>query len=308
MGRTLLLVVLLLGLGPGTTRSQPSPPDTVRCYDLTLRPWRGRGTVGADSLLYAPPSRIRLDTTLRAEYDSLVYRLGEPPGALPSIHEIAFWRTWASGDSLLLSWSTGTAGLSARLGIARGGWNDTLRGQAKTFIDVGGAPRYTADLTAAPVPCDSPWPPEHHNQRPVPSGVALASGDSVRLGEPLDAVSGTEPVENRTKKYLRRPLATPFSGASDVELLPDRNGDVALIRFQLSGLADFEALVDTLAAMHGAPTHRSTHSLSGLRTTLVSWANRTVKLSVHRACPPDRACDVSALLARQRYRIPDTPP
>jgi hypothetical protein len=251
---------------------------------------------------------VRLDTTRHAVYDSMGYQLGEPPGALSSIHEFAFWRTQASGDTLLLSWSTGTAGLSARLGIAQGRWNDTLRGYAKTFTDVDAAPRYTADITAAPVSCDRSLPPGHHTRQPVPDGVALANGDSLRLGAPLSDVSGIEPVENRRMKHLRRPLGAPFTGVSDIELLPDRNGDMVIIRFQLPASADFAALVDTLTAMHGPPTHRSTHELSGLRTTLVSWADRTAKLSVHRACPPGEACDASALLACQRVRIPNTPP
>ena len=306
MRRLLLLGALLFGLS-GMADAQPlASPDSVRCYDLTLSPWRGSGEDGADPLFYAPPPRVQLDTTRRAEFDLPVYQLNEPSGALPSVHKFASWQRVASGDTLVLRWSTGTAGLSAHLRVPKPGSGDTLRGRARTFIDIGGAPRYTADVTAVPVVCDSPLPLGHHAQRSLPSGVALARGDSVQLGAPLADVPGTESVAGRFKRYLRRPLAAPLDGARDVELLPDRDGRIAIIRFQWGEATDFEALVDTFTTLHGPPVHRSTHTLNDLRTTLVLWQNRSVKLSVHRSCSSDGACDISGLLARQRYRIPRT--
>ena len=304
IARLVLLAALFCSLGTRPVDAQNvTPPDRVQCYDLALSPWQGPDDSEPYALLYAPPPRIRLDTT-RADDNSSGYRLSEPPGALPSVHEFRSWRRAASGDALMLGWSTGTAGLSARLDMTERGWNDTLRGRAKTFVDVGGAPRYTADITAVPVDCDSPLPPVHRSQRSIPIGVALVGGDSVTLGAPLADVPGTEPVANRYMKRLRRALDAPFRGASDIELLPDRDGDIAIIRFQLPEETDFEALVDTLTALHGPPTDRTINQHGGLRTHDVLWQNRTVKLGIHRACSLDGPCDISVVLARQRYRTP----
>ena len=306
MLRRFLFLVLLLGLH-ATTAAQPrSSSNPAQCYDLRLGPWRGPGAIGSDSLRYAPPSRVQLDTT-QADLDARWQKLRVPPRALPSVHEFATWRRSPTGDTLRLTWSTGTAGLSAQLYATDRGLDDTLQGRAKTFVDIDSAPRYTADLTAIPVDCDSPPPRTRADQRSLPTGVALADGDSVRLWTPLADVPDTDSITGKRMQHLRRQLAPPFTTAHDIDLLPDAEGRIAIIRFQLADTTDFEALISALTRAHGAPTHPSSTQHHGdLRTNLVTWANRTVRWGVHRTCRPQGTCSVGVLLVRQQYLI-ETP-
>ena len=84
-------------------------------------------------------------------------------------------------DSLRLSFSTGYAGVVARLqATGEAAWTGLVR----TFDDYTGL-RWSRRVDLAPVPCDAPPPVPSSVMRPVPRTVQLVGGATIALGEPL---------------------------------------------------------------------------------------------------------------------------
>jgi hypothetical protein len=108
--------LILLASSALTLPARADAQDTLalRCLDLSLTPWSGEREV-ADSLSFAPPPRVLLDTVPDDGPVPQWQRLREAQGSLPSIHRFAGLRRSADGDTLRLGWSTGFAGLTAVL-------------------------------------------------------------------------------------------------------------------------------------------------------------------------------------------------
>ncbi len=291
--RGLLLALLpVLGVAPAAAQA---PPDELRCLDLSVGPWSGGAGLGADSIYLRPPPRVRLLPRPDA-VDGPALLVREVEGSVPSVHEYSGWRLSPARDTLHLGWSTGFSGFDGAL-LREG---EGYRGRVETFTDFVGQPSESAELAAVPVDCAAPLPPGAAALRPIPRGIRLQSGDSVRLGMPLAAVEEVAPRPGYRMVYLLAPLAALFAGAADVELLPDRPGAVAIIRFALPPGADFDALVRTLAEEYGPPVSRAPHPSTAAPGETAAWSNRESNFVLSRYRQPDGTDVVRALLSLHR--------
>ena len=172
----------------------------------------------------------------------------------------------------------------------------------ESFTDVVGEPPDSAVLTAVPVDCGAALPPEAATLRRIPRGVRLQSGDSVRLGMPLAAVEEVEPRPGYRMVRLRAPLASPFAGATDVELLPGGGGALAILRFALPPGTDFEALVREIAEEYGPPVSRGPHPPRATPGETATWANRESMFVLSRYLLPDGMVQMRVLMSLHRQR------
>jgi hypothetical protein len=270
----------------------------VRCFDLALGQWETAVSPARDSLLFSPPPRILLDTVVvQRGPHAAGYLLREAPGSLPSVHRLSYWQT--SRDSVELVWSTGFAGLSARLHAGR----DTLRGVARTFAEPGGSPQTETVVLATRVDCDDPPVFDLRAQRRIPLGVRLASGDSVKLGQHVQELESLELESSRGAARLEAPLARPFTAARDVQLLPDEHGRIEFLRFVLPPGSEWERVLRAVAAQYGPPTSRSSARMEDLETETVDWFNRTAVFSMHRSRSPGEPWHTSVVISTHRFRL-----
>lgn len=261
-----ILSAPLLGIAPLVLRAQTGEGEG--CYDLDIGEWSR--SVGHDTLSYSPPPRIRLDT-LSAEHvpaQELWYRVVPAPRSPPSIHRFAAWRP-VGVDTVVIGWSTGFGGLSARL-VRR---DDVLRGLARTYTDVVPHEPHTAEMVARPVDCGAPIPPEHASWRRFPQRVALETGDTLALGErlPRDDLA-LEHYRSNTYWVRHRPVGI-FSGATHARLGMDREGIVRKIEVFFDPEADFHALERRLADALGPPVSRQASD----ERVSVYWSGREEK-------------------------------
>lgn len=139
--RLSLLPVLVL-LPAALAAQQPgrgAPAAVAGCYTLTPGPWAPALPAAA---AYTLPARVVLDT-VPAEEVRGSFRVLPAPGAGGG-HESATWSPLPfRPDSLRVRWTTGGAGVDARLQAAPG----ELRGRAVAF-DTAGAERAVATLVA----------------------------------------------------------------------------------------------------------------------------------------------------------------
>ncbi len=124
------------------------------------------------------PPRIEFGGPVK--WDSSYAEILVPKGALPSVHNDM--RGLVVDDSLYLTFSTGFAGVRARLGRLGEAWTGTARWFADDVphqVDV-------RAMNLTPVSCDSPPPVSIDALRPpIPRSVELEGGTAITLWEPL---------------------------------------------------------------------------------------------------------------------------
>jgi hypothetical protein len=246
------------------------------CFDLEMGAWTPEIRLGADSLVMAPPHRIRLGAEPgKGIANREVGRsLEAAPGVNPSVHRVRFWD--GTREELSLVWSTGFSGVRMQLEPEGG----SLVGTARTFWDL---PRevQSASVTAVPIPCDAAVSVDHRLRYSFSRGIAGPSGDSIRIGEPLP--EGVDvAIESERVVYYRGELEGPFSGAEEVRIwVPD--GVVREIRMRFSGERRFEDIVADMVGVFGEPTSRagSDSDRDGLISHLAGWSGRMIRISAH---------------------------
>lgn len=268
-----------------------------RCFDLRLGPWRGTGPLAEDSLTFAPPPRVYLDTSMAGRGAIAAgMRLREAPGSIPSVHPFSYWQS--NRDSIELVWSTGFAGLTARLPLG----SDSLHGLVKTFSDGVHAPQLEAPISAIHVACDEEPPIPVDAQRPVPTGVTLRSGGRVNLGQDLDSIGGIEIEPDGRTATLSEPLGRPFFGVRGVQLIADAEGRVGILRFRLPDPDAWSGLVRAITTEYGPPTSRSSQERDDIESETLDWANRSTSFSIHRSRGVGEAWHASIVIVNQRFR------
>lgn len=142
-------------VAPISTRAQaprPPAPAAIRrlagCYWLA---WHSPASSKDSSAFAALPARFELlRTSLAASFEGYAVR---PVSLWPGQRMPASWApAAASGDSLIIGWSTGFHGIELFVGV-RG---DSLVGRARPFSDThvrGAAPPPEADVVAVRVSC-----------------------------------------------------------------------------------------------------------------------------------------------------------
>lgn len=202
----------------------------------------------ADSLVYLPPPRVRLDS-IRAEPGapipgaSEVHRLVDVSGSLPSVHRRAFWRP--RGDSLTLTWTTGTAALTLHVPLE----GDTLRGRMALFYDDGKGS--TAPGTAIRVPCDAPLPSSERRRRSTPLSVPLTGGGALGIGAKADA--SWPAASERLRVDVPARAAGPYAGAERVQVEVDGERRIREIRLTYPDSVRASELVTMLTRLYGVP-------------------------------------------------------
>jgi hypothetical protein len=280
--------------------AQDIRPETVAgCYDLALEPWTPPPPSDwIDSLIYALPPRVQLDTApAEGSRRHLGYLVLRPaPGSLPSIHRMVGWKP--TGDSLVLRWSTGFAGVWMSVTVS----DSTLRGTARTFTDNMGTQTYTTAVTANRVSCSSPAPEPEGSQRPVLREVSLERGASVVLGMALDTSLVAGPGRLPSAYVLNRAPAGLLAGANDVRVRVDEiDGVVAGIRLSYPPHADYQALAVGLTELLGPPTmNDSLMEQDAASYVMVGWNNRTTNLYVSNSRSPSGEWWVVVILTDPR--------
>jgi hypothetical protein len=264
------------------------------CYDLSLGPWHPAQELREDSIYIAPPSRVRFDTARIERWRSEGFALRPAPGALPSVHRHAFWRS--VGDSVELLWSTGFSGLRMTLGGRPG----ELRGRARTFWDFGRTPT-TADATARRVPCDASS--QAVAQRLVFRAVPLEGGGSVAIGATLTSIrAAIDSVRGRLFRARRAP-AGPFAGATAVEVAVNARDTVWRVEIPYPSGTDFESLVARFTRELGPLVSRDTLRLppsTEAGSVSVAWSNRTTRLALRRWRTTGGEWRIAAMLTDHR--------
>lgn len=267
------------------------------CYDLAIGPWPDGSHIEGDSLTFAPPPRVMMDTlsTYRGPVSAGMV-LREAPGTIPSVHPFSYWQL--NRDSVDLVWSTGFAGLSARLAISA----DSLHGIVRTFSDALHLPPLEARITALPVRCDEEPPVSLESQRRVPTGLTLRDGGSVRLGQYLGEVEQARVGEDRRTARLTEPLARPFTSVPDVQLMADTEGRIGILRFPLPTASDWDAVVRSITAEFGRPNSRASHRAEDIESETLEWSNRMASFSMHRSRGVGESWHASVVIANPRFR------
>ena len=275
-----LASLLLVVAPPSPAAAQESPtraPDprvVHRCMDVEAGPWspapRNDGgpevptrppDESADSVLYAlPPRMVFTADGPPPRGDGFVIEI--PADALPTPHPYRTWRR--EGDALLVSFSTGFAGVHGRLLPADGGWAGTVSNSS----DVAGRLRYRRDVRFRVVECASPPPVPASADRPLLRRVELAGGASLALGEPIPSGLRSRP-QGASGLHVDEPVAGTLAGAEAVTVRLARGGVVAEIRLRYPEPFDVEALWSRLEAEYG-PGERGDGRFPGRM-----WTNRT---------------------------------
>jgi hypothetical protein len=295
-----LALLAIASAGPTAAEAQALGRSELAgaCYDLSIGPWRSTQQLAEDSIYIAPPSRVRFDTA-RTERWPDRFVLLTAPGAVPSVHRHALWRSVGS-DSLELMWSTGFSGLRMTLGGQRG----ELHGEARAFWDFDRTPS-TADAIARRVPCAAPANPPAAAQRLVFRAVPLEGGDSVAVGATFSSIrAGADSVRGRQFRMRRAP-AGPFAGATAVEVTVNRRDTVWRVEVTYPADTELESLVARLSSLLGRPVSRDTFRLrpsNDAASVSVAWSNRTTRLTLHRAKMMNGEWRVSAMLTDHRLR------
>ncbi len=275
----------------GPTRSFPG------CYDVVMGPWNGGPPIHADSIYYAPPSRLILDSNPppypRSEAERLI-RVA--PNALPSIHEITTWTT--RGDTLVLGFSTGLTGFVARMPLGNG----RLKGKAFTFTDVEPSPHHDADFELLKVDCGTPPHPSMEDQRFLFRSLELLDGTRLGLAEEMAYDPAWRRKEGKVSAWIDHHPTRRFPTAEEIRVSPNRQGQIALFVIRLNPQTPFDDLVAELERELGSPVSRELTTRSGLEMELVHWGNRMTSLGLSRARRVGEEWTVGVTLADRRLR------
>lgn len=273
------LPLLAAALLPWGARAQAPPADAPACYDVRLGAWDAPPDVVIDSLVHAVPPRVVLrrapDRDLPGPSRAEVLDLAVSPGGLPTPH---VWSTWRSHtpDSATLTWSTGYAGVAARVAWTQAGFT----GVARATTHVVGPPVYTAPIRGGGVPCDAPLRWRESDQRPLLRGLPLVGGGRVELWARPDTAAWSR--TDRGSFVIPHSLAGAFAGAESVTVVPggpDRV--VARIQVRYAGRDDYGRLLEHLIPVLGPPGY--TRTMEGGRVEHAVWENRTETVRLGRA-------------------------
>jgi hypothetical protein len=281
--RLLRYSALLFGALPAFASGQMAPDDAAGCYDLFLGSWLP-AEPGGDSMYYALPTRMHLSVT-HHEYagdSSLPFTVTEAPGAMPSIHRYSGWGI--EGDSLLMIFTTGFAGVSVRVAGL-----DTLRGTASTFSHGFGTFRRIATVEAPRVDCASTLEESRRAAYRYSPVVRLAEGDSLVLAGPVDASLVADRPTRMSVIVTDQPLP-PYEECERVELWLREADTISSIRLHCAPGVDFEHILAKLHASLGSPTHRS---VIGARPS-AAWSSRLIVIQLLGGVPGgDRGAVIS---------------
>lgn len=199
--------------------AQEPTSELTGCYDITVGDWiveepapgqspRSPPNETIDSATYEIPPRIEFAGTFR-DFDGRLTsrtRIVIPEGALPSVH--GFMSGALVGDTLVLRFNTGFAGVWGKLAQSRNGWV----GIVSTHIDTGvQSNRRPVELTQ--VSCDSPPPASIDAMRPIARSVELEGGAVIALGKPLPESLEMAPGQLRYFRVVGR--TTGLFGTTD---------------------------------------------------------------------------------------------
>ena len=129
MLKILALLTALLAALPDALAGQVA--QLLGCYDLDVGAWSPSVSLAEDSFYVAPPSRFELTDSAvgrSRQPDPTVFAVLPAPGALPSVHEYAYWSA-STVDSLQMVWSNGFSGIRLQLHATEAGF----QGRATSF-------------------------------------------------------------------------------------------------------------------------------------------------------------------------------
>ncbi len=218
------------------------------------------------------------------------------PNALPSVHGLTGWRL--EGNTVVVSWSTGYAGLRARLLPADGLWI----GEAESFWDFP-RERQRRRLTLSPVACDAPLTITESDQKFVPRSLRLSNGTELTLLDPYNPNERWERRPGKRSRWIYRESIDRVGPTEEIRISPDRQDRLQVIVARLHSDTDFVALVERLAAWLGPPSGTATHSWAEVESESVGWRNRTTSLSLMRSRRIGEEWHVTVLLSERRRRF-----
>lgn len=288
---------LLLGGVACASEGQPQAtadavdPELTGCYDVTVGEWVVESrplfslrrvpvpSERGDSTDYEIPPRIEFAGPRVPPSSGTAVVV--PEGALPSVHRYTGGEI--TGDSLDLWFSTGYAGVTARL--VRSG--DDWVGTARTFIDISPYTVHARPITLTPTACDSSAPVSIDEMRPaLARSVELEDGSVITLGEALPEPLETEPESTRhagTDAIVTPPwdwqLVTGrtrglFGATDSVAVTLNQSQEVTGVRLLFPGADAFEVLDARLRGVYGEARWSD-----GARSRFV---NRITLLRLHR--------------------------
>ena len=253
-----------------TSEREQGSPQLSGCYDVTVGDWVVEGyprfrlrripvpSERGDSTDYEIPPRIEFAGP--SDRPSSGTAIVVPEGALPSVH--GYMSGEIIGDSLDLGFSTGYAGVSARL--VRSG--DAWVGTARTFIDIGGYPVHARPITLTPVACDTPPPVSIDELRPpLARSVELEDGLVITLGEPLPEPleaepestrpAGTDSIVTPPRDWQLVPGRTRglFGTTESIAVLLNQSHQMTRVRLRYRGAEAFAVLDARLRVEYGVP-------------------------------------------------------
>ena len=267
-----MIAVALGALGDAVEAQQT---QLLGCYDLAFGVWTPNVSLGEDSLYVAPPSRIELTDSPSVRYgktDSTRFVILPAPGALPSIHEFAYWSPNLP-DSIRMVWTNGFSGVGLQLLATATG----LEGTASSSWDF---PReaQTARVTARRVSCGAPVAVDPNDRSRTLRGFVLGSGDSLLLDRPLPPNIAGDRLSDRTIRLSVEPGET-LASPSSIDVALDSAGIVRGVFVSYPSADDYASVVQRLTALWGAPLGVQTRTnRAGAVTNVASWHDQlTVK-------------------------------
>ena len=220
---SLVGIAVLLTTAPGHAplAAQEDTAELTGCHDIIVGDWyvQEYGEKGpsapllhrrSDSLDFELPSRIEFAGPYwRGDLIPPRTQIVVPEGALPSIHYITV--AWIADDSLRLVFSTGYAGVDARLTRSDDGW----AGIAITFVDYSGEQVNARAIELIPANCDSPPLVSIDAMRSLARSGELDSGHVITLGKPLPDAVQTVAVPDRSWQLVVLGQTTALFGTTD---------------------------------------------------------------------------------------------
>ena len=280
-----IAALLTAALGHAPLAAQEDTAELTGCHDIIVGDWYvlEYGLDGpsaplwhqrSDSLDFELPSRIQFAGPYwRRDLIPPRTQIIVPEGALPSIHRSTL--AWIADDSLHLVFSTGHAGVRARLPRSEDGW----AGTAITFYDDGGQVD-ARPMELIPADCNSTPPVSIDAMRTLARSVELEGGAAITLGKPLpDAVQAVA-VPDRPWQLVVLGQTTALFGTTDSirirtggsPVYPDspvvRNIELIYPRHY------FETLEARFRDVFGSPNRGKGSADIRYPDLSVSWANR----------------------------------
>lgn len=228
--------------------AQERPGDLTGCYDITARDLLTDDMVGS-GLQSEIPRRIEFAGPFRGWDTGATSRteIVVPEGALPSVHHLMSGEI--IGDSLVVGFSTGYGGVTAKLGWTGGRWV----GAARHFYDVG--PPFDGDagpIEITPASCDSPPPIPVDAMLPITRSVELEGGLVITLGEPLPPALGTT-TERFANMNVTGRTSGMFAGADSISVTLVERWGVTQVRLDYADPGAYSNLETRLRRAYGDP-------------------------------------------------------